>query len=416
MAVALSGLFGASAYAFSDDLQTILSIRGPLMEMTRSVRFPVDGSVSQLLITTELCPGATATLFRAHYVQVEPTDPDVKLWSVGAPKPGRTSRAREVIVSAPHPGEWRVDISGTATAGCSNFSVVARGRSQISFDDFDLVAIEDDPGEGRHYFPIEGMPVAGEPALGRARITSDLLNPVFRLVDQAGNVLETLALDHDKRAPADDLIGPVRLPAGPFAVVVSGADASGAIVRRQFPTIFHAQPLEVTFDYDDALLPVLAGSSRRFRFSVRNAGASRETFVLQVSTTRGVVRRIAPRRLAVDPGTTATASFSLDLPDGATPGDLIDVHITATNTAHATESNGVSVRLDVAYPDDVDGDSIPNAEDNCPTVPNADQLDMNKNGIGDACEGIRANSRPQPRVIKHRRGRLRSRSVRFRSR
>src|SRR6266545_2002968 len=83
MAVALSGLFGASAYAFSDDLQTILSIRGPLMEMTRSVRFPVDGSVSQLLITTELCPGATATLFRPDYVQIEPTDPDVKLWSIG---------------------------------------------------------------------------------------------------------------------------------------------------------------------------------------------------------------------------------------------------------------------------------------------------------------------------------------------
>jgi Thrombospondin type 3 repeat len=182
--------------------------------------------------------------------------------------------------------------------------------------------------------------------------------------------------------------------------VFTGTDAAGGTVQRQFPTVFHAQPLEVTFDYDDALLPVLAGSSRQFRFSVRNAGASRETFALKVSTTRGVVRRIAPRKVAADPGTTATASFSLELPLGANPGDLIDIRITATNAAHAAESNGVSVRLEVADPNDIDGDGIPNAEDNCPTVPNGDQLDMNKNGIGDACEGIRANSRAQPRAIK----------------
>jgi von Willebrand factor A domain-containing protein 7 len=400
LAIALAGLFGARAYAFSDDLQTILSVRGPLTEVARTVTFPVDASVSRLLIATELCPGATVTLFRPNDVQVQPTDPDVKLWSVGPPKSGRVSRALEVIVSAPHPGEWRVDVSGGSTAACSNFSVVVRGRSRISFDEFDFVAIEDDPGEGRHYFPIEGMPVAGEPALGRARVTAELPNLVFRIVDEAGSVIETLALEHDKRAPAEDLIGPVRLPRGPFRLVFSGIDASGATVQRQFPTVFRAQPLAVTFEYDDALLPVLAGSSRQFRFRVRNAGASRETFALQVAATRGVVRRVAPRSLTIDAGATGTATFSLRLPASATPGDLIDVRITVTNTAHAAESNGVSVRLNVAYPNDVDGDGIPNAEDNCPNVPNGDQLDMNKNGIGDACEGIRAKPRPRQHVIK----------------
>jgi hypothetical protein len=286
------------------------------------------------------------------------------------------------------------------SAGCSNFSVAARGRTPISFDDFDFVAIEDDPGDGRHYAPIEGMPVADEPALGRARVTSDLVKPLFRLVDEAGNVLETIALGHDERAPANEFIGKVPLPAGSFRVVVNGADASGTAIQRQFPTVFRAQPLEVTFNYDDASLPVLAGSSRRFQFGVRNAGPSRGTVALEVATTRGVVRRIAPRKLSIDAGATATASFSLHLPDGATPGDLIDVHITATNTTHATESNSVSVRLEVADPNDVDGDGIPNAEDNCPTVPNGDQLDMNGNGIGDACERIHASRRSQQHVIR----------------
>jgi hypothetical protein len=35
---------------------------------------------------------------------------------------------------------------------------------------------------------------------------------------------------------------------------------------------------------------------------------------------------------------------------------------------------------------DQDGDGVPDATDNCPTVSNADQLDGNHNGVGDACE------------------------------
>ena len=35
---------------------------------------------------------------------------------------------------------------------------------------------------------------------------------------------------------------------------------------------------------------------------------------------------------------------------------------------------------------DSDGDQIPDSEDNCPLVANPDQLDVNSNGIGDACE------------------------------
>ncbi len=42
--------------------------------------------------------------------------------------------------------------------------------------------------------------------------------------------------------------------------------------------------------------------------------------------------------------------------------------------------------LDDACDDDIDGDGVANASDNCPGEPNADQTDVNTNGVGDVCD------------------------------
>jgi hypothetical protein len=38
---------------------------------------------------------------------------------------------------------------------------------------------------------------------------------------------------------------------------------------------------------------------------------------------------------------------------------------------------------------DADGDGLKNPKDNCPFESNPDQIDLNKNGVGDACDGSR---------------------------
>ena len=39
------------------------------------------------------------------------------------------------------------------------------------------------------------------------------------------------------------------------------------------------------------------------------------------------------------------------------------------------------------FDSDLDGDGVPDGDDNCKSVPNTDQMDSDNNGIGDACEG-----------------------------
>jgi hypothetical protein len=52
-----------------------------------------------------------------------------------------------------------------------------------------------------------------------------------------------------------------------------------------------------------------------------------------------------------------------------------------------TNYNNGSVRISGPFTADQDGDGIPDAIDNCPTISNLGQTDLNQNGVGDICEG-----------------------------
>lgn len=57
-----------------------------------------------------------------------------------------------------------------------------------------------------------------------------------------------------------------------------------------------------------------------------------------------------------------------------------------SNPIDACDPDPTASTCNPVDPDDTDADGVPNATDNCPTVPNADQTDTDSDGLGDACD------------------------------
>ncbi len=367
---------GVSPAAAYSELQTIVFVHGRLSQSSQSVEVPVDRSVTSLEVSLLFPPGTAPTLVRPGGAAVKASDRDVRVQGVDAVPIRNTIQAdgRHLTITSPAPGLWRVDLAASAASGQSMFAILVQGQSPAEFQHFKFVHKEVMNIHGP-YFSIDGLPLAGRPEFGQAIVSTGLETAVFRAVDVTGATLSTLPLrTGEAHLPPQWLVGAFELPSVPFYVVLDAVDSSGTPIRRQFPELFRAQPVSVSFDLDGLITRpdfyrtgplnageymalarfdrvIAAGASRTLRFVVTNLGASTARFSIEVTTDVGVARVVSPRVLSLAPGATGDAIILVTIPASATTGQSISLQVKASDTAKDSVGNFTELELEVARKD-----------------------------------------------------------------
>lgn len=86
--------------------------------------------------------------------------------------------------------------------------------------------------------------------------------------------------------------------------------------------------------------------------------------------------------VAAAPGETLSRTYQLD----ATHGGRYTILVAALGGVSGQYRLAVTPQATAPPPPDTDGDGVPDPADNCPAVPNADQLDGDGDSLGDACD------------------------------
>jgi hypothetical protein len=127
-------------------------------------------------------------------------------------------------------------------------------------------------------------------------------------------------------------------------------------------------------------------------FCPEPAGIGSEATLDMFSVAGGTALLFTFKDVVPVPVTFDASSFTAQIPLSALDGDnAFNLTMILGTLGEPTDCapNGASIHSPdgaIVFPPDTDGDGVPDTSDNCPTVPNPDQLDSDFDGKGDACD------------------------------
>jgi len=198
---------------------TIWRATDTLSTGVREFSFPVDSTVESLLVSVSVQCRQSITLYRPTNTEVRAGDPEVE--------ENQLKSGLITLLTRPAAGTWRVRL-----AGVGMFFAVVTAKSSISIDSAEFVEPGGRPGhEG--LFPVKGPVHMGEQRTMSARLTAPTGQKHFRVVDFAGQTLESLDLKpSDDTGSASDFLGEVVLKHPEFRLAVQGVDEAGYPYQR----------------------------------------------------------------------------------------------------------------------------------------------------------------------------------------
>jgi hypothetical protein len=196
---------GTSALAIGDlkHKDTIVRASGKLDSYV-DIPIPVDASIDSLFVVASLQCMQTILLYDPQRSSVNP-EPDEDHWF----RAGRIA-----TIPRPMPGEWLLRLAGTGPYS---------------------VAVEAHTSRGIHSVELSG---AHQKTLS-LRLSSEIVNPRFRLVGPAGEAIEMLPLESDPDSPGR-FRGAFQPAAEQFRILVE----DGMGFQRVDPRLFEAEPVQ----------------------------------------------------------------------------------------------------------------------------------------------------------------------------
>ncbi|MGA2221788.1 MAG: hypothetical protein ABSH21_08435 [Verrucomicrobiia bacterium] len=290
---------------------TLLSVHDTLAGADMIYTIPVDSLLTQLTFSLS-GNDASVIVKRPDGSVLQPTDGGVSYQSL--------SSGTLITITPPVAGNWMVTVSGTG-----DFSLVVSGESSLNLSSFAFV-VAGGPAVHSGFFPIDGLPVAGQTNTVNAALTVGFASAQFQLRSPAGAVLQSMAMVQGSGLASNEFLGTVVPPATPFLAYVTGQDVHGSSYQRVLPAAITPQAVTVTAPADQKLQP---GQITTYIFQVQNTGGP-DTFHFTVSDDKGYVLTNSITPSDFDLGTNATTAVSVSLQPPADASAGISDTLTAT--------------------------------------------------------------------------------------
>jgi hypothetical protein len=290
---------------------------------------PIDTSVDSLTVSAS---GATALrLLRPDGTAVMASDSGVTLRSTGT--------LQTATVTAPVPGKWTLNLSGTGS-----YSFRASVSSALSVDSVSFVEERGIPGRAS-FFPIAGDPIAGQAGTLVVLLGAALMRPSIELRDGSGALLTSSTPIVGEDGAGTELTGMLTVPSVPFSVDVVGSDNAGNPVQRVAPGLVIPRTLQVS---PPPIYEVAPGQTTALAFTVTNYG-SPGAFAVSPTDDRHYISSVNPASLSLGVGESKIVTVSLSPPANASLGQSDEVLVTVIG-ATTNDVNRAVVDLSIGEP------------------------------------------------------------------